>query len=204
MIENTEQSGEPRQSVTRTMIAEMLMKNFEKLPEGDQKFFTYAPLYLAGNAGLAGLISNSLYRRVLNVQEARLSSSLPMLVLPFLTTTAMYQVVISNPLLAGDLNCPSCSVIRGALIGVVFGGLYPIVLALPANLGLAARYSSAPLPQKGNIMRYCMDVSKPIFRKMMPVIVIQAAFGGYMGSRHFQIYIKLAQTTSSKGEELGD
>lgn len=40
---------------------------------------------------------------------------------------------------AGDLNCPTCTLIRGALVGVVGGGIYPILLALPVNAGLAAR-----------------------------------------------------------------
>lgn len=204
MSENTEQRSEPRQTVTRTMIAEMLGKNFDKLPDVDQKLFTYGPLYLGGNAGLAGLISNSLYRRVLNVHAGRFASSLPMFVLPFLTTSALYNALVSSPLLVGDLNCPSCSMIRGALIGVVGGGLYPIALALPVNLGLAARYSSAPLPEKGSIVRYCMEVSKPVFRKMRAVIVLQAFFGGYLGSRHFQTYAQLAQITFSKREELGN
>lgn len=39
----------------------------------------------------------------------------------------------------GDLNCPSCALIRGALVGIAGGGIYPILLALPVNAGLAAR-----------------------------------------------------------------
>lgn len=41
--------------------------------------------------------------------------------------------------IVGDLNCPTCTLIRGALVGVVGGGIYPILLALPVNAGLAAR-----------------------------------------------------------------
>lgn len=39
----------------------------------------------------------------------------------------------------GDLNCPTCVLLRGALVGVAGGGIYPILLALPVNAGLAAR-----------------------------------------------------------------
>lgn len=39
----------------------------------------------------------------------------------------------------GDLHCPTCALLRGALVGVVGGGIYPILLALPVNAGLAAR-----------------------------------------------------------------
>uniref|UniRef100_A0A3Q2ZS07 Transmembrane protein 126A n=1 Tax=Kryptolebias marmoratus TaxID=37003 RepID=A0A3Q2ZS07_KRYMA len=154
------------------------------------------------NAGLAGLVSNSLFRRVLNVQAGRFASSLPMAVLPFLTTAALYHGAVSGPLLSGDLSCPSCTMIRGALIGLVGGGLYPILLALPVNLGLAAQYSSAPLPEKGSVLRFCADISRPVFMKMRPVFVLQTFFGGYLGSRHFESYIKLARITFGKEEEL--
>lgn len=41
---------------------------------------------------------------------------------------------------AGELNCEVCAVIRGGLIGAVVGGFYPVLLALPVNASLAARY----------------------------------------------------------------
>ncbi|XP_054890045.1 transmembrane protein 126A [Poeciliopsis prolifica] len=200
MSEHAEQQRGP--GLSRAVIAEMLLKNFEKLSDSDQKLFTYGPLYLGGNAGFAGLVANSLYRRVLNVQAARIASSLPMAVLPFLTTTALYSGVVSQPLLSGDLNCPTCSLIRGGLVGLVAAGVYPMLLALPLNLGLASRYSSAPMPEKGTMLRYCVEVSRPVFNKMRAVFLLQAVFGGYLGARHFQSYAKLAQITFSKGEEL--
>ncbi|KAM4732499.1 transmembrane protein 126A [Anableps anableps] len=200
MSEDAAQKSGP--GLSRAAIAEMLMKNFEKLPDIDQKLFMYGPLYLGGNAGLAGLIANSMYRRALNVRAARFASSLPMFVLPFLTTGALYNAAVSQPLLVGDLNCPTCSMIRGALVGVVGGGLYPIILALPLNFGLASKYSTAPLPEKGSMLRYCVDVSRPVFNKMKAVFLLQAFFGTYLGSRHFQSYANLAQITFGKGEEL--
>lgn len=200
MSEGAEQRSGPR--LSRTVIAEMLMANFEKLPDIDQKLFIYGPLYLGGNAGLAGLVANSLYRRALNVQAARFASNLPMAVLPFLTTSALYNAAVSQPLLGGDLNCPTCSLMRGALVGVVGGGLYPMLLALPLNFGLASRYSTAPLPEKGAMLRYFVDVSRPVFNKMRAVLLLQAFFGTYLGSKHFQSYTKLAHITFSKGEEL--
>uniref|UniRef100_A0A1A7YZK7 Transmembrane protein 126A n=1 Tax=Iconisemion striatum TaxID=60296 RepID=A0A1A7YZK7_9TELE len=201
MSENTEEES-GSQTLTRVMIADMLMKNFEKLPDIDQKLFLYGPLYLGGNAGFAGLIANSLYRRVLNVHAARIASSLPMAVLPFLTTCALYQGTVGKPLLTGDLDCPSCSMIRGALVGVVAGGLYPILLALPLNIGLAVRYSASPLPEKANLLRFCVDISKPVFNKMRAVFLIQALFGTYLGSRHFESYTKLARITFRADEAI--
>uniref|UniRef100_A0A1A8H141 Transmembrane protein 126A n=1 Tax=Nothobranchius korthausae TaxID=1143690 RepID=A0A1A8H141_9TELE len=201
MSENTEEKS-VSQTFTRMMIAEMLMKNFEKLPDSDQKLFVYGPLSIGGNAGFGGLIANSLYRRALNVQPARIASSLPMFVLPFLTTYALYQGVVVTRLLTGDLDCPSCSLIRGALVGAVGGALYPVVLALPLNIGLAVRYSTCPLPEKADLLRFCVDVSKPVFKKMRPVFLIQTLFGTYLGSRNFRSYSKLAQITFRAEEEI--
>ncbi|XP_073343571.1 transmembrane protein 126A [Pagrus major] len=205
MSENTQTGRGSGKRLTRAAIIEMLAENFESLPDIDKNFFKYGPLYLGGNAGFAGLISNSLYRRALNVKKAPLASSVPMAALPFLTTFALYQAVVSIPLMSGDLNCPSCVLLRGALVGVVGGGVYPILLALPVNIGLASLYSSAPLPQKGNVLRYWVDLSRPILRRMRAVLVLQAFFGTFLSSRNFESYTKLTQITfGSRGEELRD
>ncbi|XP_076876652.1 transmembrane protein 126A [Brachyhypopomus gauderio] len=192
--------GQPRPG---DVVMEMY-KTFENLPDIDRKLFAYGPIYLGVNAGFAGLIANSLFRRALNVTQARFSSSLPMAVLPFLTTVALYNATVSKPLLSGDLNCPTCVLIRGSLVGVVGGGLYPVLLALPVNAGLAARYSSTPMPEKGNILRFWMHLSKHIVRKMFPVLILQAMFGTYLGSKHHNIYLKMLQLPASANEELQD
>ncbi|XP_051275127.1 transmembrane protein 126A [Dicentrarchus labrax] len=205
MLDNTQKERISRDAHTRAIISEMLAKNFEKLPDIDQKLFVYGHMYLGGNAGLAGVISNSFYRRALNVKEARISSNLPMAVLPFLTTYALYNATVSNPLLSGDLNCPTCVLMRGLLVGVVGGGVYPILLALPVSMGLAARYNTAPMPEKGNLLRYWMDISKPVLRKMRPVLFLQAFFGTYLANRDFDTYTRLAEMTfHAGGEELKD
>ncbi|KAJ3588479.1 hypothetical protein NHX12_012071 [Muraenolepis orangiensis] len=189
----------------RSKVIDMMMADFARLPDTEQKFFNYGPVYLGGNAAFAGLIANSLYRRLLNVTQGRLASSLPMAVLPFVTTVAFYNALVSGPLLSGDLNCPSCVLMRGALVGVVGGGLYPILLALPVNAGLASRYNSAPMPVKGNVLRFALDISRPVLNKMRPVFVIQALFGTYLGSRHFATYQTLVQMASaSESEHLKD
>uniref|UniRef100_A0A8C6V2Q3 Transmembrane protein 126A n=1 Tax=Neogobius melanostomus TaxID=47308 RepID=A0A8C6V2Q3_9GOBI len=149
-------------------------------------------------------LANSLYRRALNVTQARIASSLPMAVLPSLTTVALYNAMVSGPLLSGDLNCPSCCLLRGALVGVVGGAVYPIVLALPVNFALATKYNTALMPEKGNVLRYWLDLSRPILRKMRVVVVLQAFFGTYLGSRHFQSYTKLAEIAFGPGEGLKD
>ncbi|XP_077389195.1 transmembrane protein 126A [Festucalex cinctus] len=205
MSEYVEKIGVAGKTLSRAAIAELLAKNFEKLPDGDRKLFMYGPVYLGANGGLAGLVANSLYRRALNVTQAPITSSLSMAVLPFMTTYALYNAAVSSPLLLGDLNCPSCVLMRGALVGVMGGAVYPIILALPVNMALASRYNTAPIPEKGNILRYWTDLSKPIMRKMRAVMVLQALFGTYLSSKHFASYTTLAKITfGSDEEELQD
>ncbi|XP_071765838.1 transmembrane protein 126A [Centroberyx gerrardi] len=203
MSENTPKENGTLKTLPRAAVIEMMAENFEQLPEIDKKLFMYGPLYLGGNGALAGLVANSLYRRALNVTQGRFTSGMPMAVLPFLTTFALYNAAVSKPLLSGDLNCPSCALMRGALVGVVGGGVYPILLALPVNVGLATRYNTAPMPEKGNLLRFWMDLSRPILRRMRAVLLLQALFGTYLSSRHFDTYTKLVKITfGSNVEEL--
>ncbi|XP_026868515.2 transmembrane protein 126A [Electrophorus electricus] len=192
------------QRMPRDAVVEMLAKTFMKLPDFDRKLFLYGPVYLGGNAGLAGLIANSFFRRALNVSQGRFTSSLPMAVLPFLTTVALYNATVSKPLLSGDLNCPTCALIRGSLVGVGGGGLYPILLALPVNAALATRYSSTPMPEKGNLLRFWTNLSKSIVRKMFPVLILQTVFGTYLSNKHYEIYLKTVKLSESDKEEYQD
>ncbi|KAL2806849.1 transmembrane protein 126A isoform 2 [Daubentonia madagascariensis] len=116
-----------------------------------------------------------------------------MAVIPFVTGYTTYSAFVTLPLTTGDLNCETCMVTRGGLVGLVFGGLYPVFLALPVNGGLAARYQSALLPEKGNILTYWIRISKPIFRKMLFPILLQTVFAAYLGSKQYKLLIKALQ-----------
>ena len=61
------------------------------------------------------------------------------------------------------------------------------------NGGLAARYNSALLPEKGNILNYWIRISKPVFRKMLFPILLQTGFAPYLGSRQYKLLIKALQ-----------
>ncbi|XP_067842388.1 transmembrane protein 126A isoform X2 [Heptranchias perlo] len=180
-------------SMPSPTVIEMLFERFQRLPELDRKFFAYGPIYLGINSAFAGLIANSFFRRVLNIAQARFTSSLPMAVLPFLSTIAGYNAVVSKPLLSGDVNCPTCALVRGGLVASLAGGVYPILLALPINAGLATRYNTTPMPEKGNIIRFWIDVCQPVMRKMGFVLILQALFGVYLSSKHYAIYMKMLE-----------
>ncbi|KFP98154.1 Transmembrane protein 126A, partial [Leptosomus discolor] len=119
---------------------EVIQKMFSELPKADQNLCNHGSYFLAANASLCGLAANNFFRKILHVRRAFLVSALPMAVVPFLSTAAVYEVFVRESLFSGDLNCEACAVVRGGLIGAAVGGLYPIFLALPVNASLAARY----------------------------------------------------------------
>ncbi|XP_062423358.1 transmembrane protein 126A [Rhea pennata] len=172
---------------------EIMLKLLEGLPKKDQNLFNHGSYFLAGNSSICGLTANNFFRRTLNITKAPFISALPMAVIPFLSTAAVYEVFLRQPLFLGDLNCEVCAVVRGGLIGAVVGGLYPFLVALPVNASLAARYSSAPLPGKENLLRFWHRASQPVFKKMSFGILIQALTGIYLATKHHGIYLKVLQ-----------
>ncbi|XP_003780901.1 transmembrane protein 126A [Otolemur garnettii] len=170
-----------------------ITRKINQLPETDRNLLEHGSVYVGLNAALCGLIANSLFRHTLNVTKARIAAGLPMAVLPFLTTDIAYRSLVTLPLTTGELNCETCTVTRSGLTGLVSGGLYPVFLAIPVNASLAARYQSAPLPEKGNILTYWIRISKPILRKMLFPILLQTVFTAYLGSRQYKLLIKSLQ-----------
>ncbi|NWH36718.1 T126A protein, partial [Chloropsis hardwickii] len=177
---------------------------FNELPKADQNFCNHGKYFLAVNSSLCGLAANNFFRSILHVRKASLVSAMPMAVIPFLSTAAVYEVFVHNPLFSGQLNCEVCAVVRGGLIGAVVGGFYPIFLAIPLNASLAARYMSTPLPGKENLLRYWLTTAQPVFKKMSLGILVQALTGLYLATKQHGIYIKmlLQMNTSRDPEEL--
>ncbi|KAG3265847.1 hypothetical protein H1C71_002291 [Ictidomys tridecemlineatus] len=187
------ENHKPHDTIKEKSIFDIIARKIELLPEAERNLLEHGSTYIGLNAALCGLIANSLFRRVLHVTQARIAASLPMAVLPFLTANASFKGFVSLPLSTGDLNCETCTVTRGGLVGLVLGGLYPVFLAIPINGGLAARYQSALLPEKGNTLTYWIKISKPICRKMLFPILLQTMFAAYLGSRQYKVLIKALQ-----------
>lgn len=72
-----------------------------QLPEAERNLLEHGSTYIGLNAALCGLIANSLFRRTLNVTQARIAAGLPMAVIPFLTAHVSYKGFVSLPLSTG-------------------------------------------------------------------------------------------------------
>ncbi|NWY61800.1 T126A protein, partial [Chionis minor] len=183
---------------------EVIQKTLNELPKADQNLCNHGSYFLAANSSLCGLAANNFFRNILHVRRASLASALPMAVIPFLSTAAVYEVFVREPLFSGELNCEVCAVVRGGLIGAVIGGFYPILMAIPVNASLAARYSSSPLPGKENLLRFWLTTAQPVFRKMSLGILVQLLTGLYLATKQHGIYVKVLQQmdTGRDPEEL--
>uniref|UniRef100_A0A667I7P0 Transmembrane protein 126A n=1 Tax=Lynx canadensis TaxID=61383 RepID=A0A667I7P0_LYNCA len=172
-------------TVKADLIFSIITRKINHLPEAERNLSEHGSVYIGLNAALCGLIANSLFRRTFNVTQARTAAGLPMAVIPFLTAHASYKGSANLPLNTGDLNCETCTITRGGLVGLVSGGLCPVFLAIPVNRGLAARYESA--------LRPWTRISKLVLRKMLFPILLQTMFAAYLGSRRYKLVIKALQ-----------
>ncbi|NXJ80637.1 T126A protein, partial [Trogon melanurus] len=180
---------------------ELIQQTFNELPKADQNFCNHGSYFLAANSSLCGLAANNFFRNILHVRRAPIVSGMPMAVIPFLSTVAVYEVFVRQALFSGELNCEVCAVVRGGLIGAVVGGLYPVFLALPMNASLAARFSSSPLPGKENLLRYWLTTARPVFRKMSLGVLIQGLTGLYLATKHHGIYVKILQQMNAASRD---
>ncbi|XP_035875939.1 LOW QUALITY PROTEIN: transmembrane protein 126A-like [Phyllostomus discolor] len=184
------ENHEPVDAVKEKQI-DIITRKINQLPGAEMNLLEHGSTYIGLNDALCGLIANNLYWCVLNVTQAHIAAGLPMAVIPFLTAEVFHKGFISLPLNTGDLNCETCTITQGGLVGLVFDGLYSVFLAIPVN-GLVARYASA-LPGKGNILTHWIRISKPIFRRMLFPIWLLAGFAAYLGSRQYKLLIKALQ-----------
>ncbi|KFO71431.1 transmembrane protein 126A isoform X2 [Cuculus canorus] len=192
------ESPQQRRYLERLKRIEVLQKTFSELPKEDQNLCNHGAYFFAANSSLCGLAANNFFRNILHIRRAAFVTALPMAVIPFLSTAAVYEVFVREPLFSGELNCEVCTVARGGLLGAVVGGFYPVLLALPMNASLAARYSSSPLPGKENLLQYWLTISRPVFRKMSLGVLIQVLTGIYLATKHHGIYVKMLQQMNAK------
>ncbi|XP_019620376.1 PREDICTED: transmembrane protein 126A-like [Branchiostoma belcheri] len=181
--------------LTEAELIRLQYQALQQIPKEKRWPFTSGVTTVGVNAGFVGLIANSMFRRVLDVTQARLLSALPMFLIPAVTATGAWQAFVAQSMLAGNLNCPVCAQVRGASINVLAGFVNPVCLAIPMAGGLAKRYYTAVLP-KGSIRdfwEFWVRTSRPILWRMLPALALQAAWGAALASKEFDLYLRISK-----------
>uniref|UniRef100_A0A7M4FFP5 Transmembrane protein 126A n=1 Tax=Crocodylus porosus TaxID=8502 RepID=A0A7M4FFP5_CROPO len=163
-----------------------------------RKLFEYGSIFLGLGSGVCGFIANHSFRRILNISQAGVVTTLSAALIPLSSTVGVYNSLVIGPLLAGDLSCLSCAVVRGGLIGSGLGVLYPMAWAVFLNGFLATRYNTAPLPRMGNILRFWITASRPVYKKMSLALALQTMTGAYLGLRSHRTYMKMCETAQTE------
>uniref|UniRef100_UPI00358FBB36 transmembrane protein 126A-like isoform X1 n=2 Tax=Myxine glutinosa TaxID=7769 RepID=UPI00358FBB36 len=179
-------------SINKTDLLVQLYEVMEQMPFEESSVFTKGPYLFGANAGMVGLIGNSLCRRLFRVRQAKFQSLVTMSTLPFLVTTPAYFHAISIPLLTGSLSSKNEAMVRGGTIAVLCSGLLPLALALPLNIMLAKRFGTVRLPEQGKWAVWG-SVLRPLLIQMSAVGLMQCAFAVYLASEQFRVNNKVQE-----------
>ncbi|XP_066266271.1 transmembrane protein 126A-like [Branchiostoma lanceolatum] len=182
-----------RVELTQAELVKLQYQALQQIPKEKRWPFTSGITAVGVNAGFVGLIANSMFRRVLDVTQARLLSSVPMFLIPAVTASAAWQTFVAQSMLAGNLNCPVCAQVRGASINVLAGFINPVCMAIPMAGGLARRYYTAVLPKGNNFWEFWVKTSRPIVWRMLPALLLQVAWGAALASKEFDLYLKISK-----------
>ncbi|CAI9538054.1 unnamed protein product [Staurois parvus] len=183
-------------------ISQFLQQNYKKLPWFEKFCFDYGSVFVGSNALACGLMAHNLFRRTLKVRKYYLLSCLPVTAVPFFFTTLYHEMLVTQPLIEGSLNCSSCAVVRGSYVGMIMGGVAPVVLAGSINLLMVPVYLRTQM--KENILREMISFTKPVFSRLKYFLLFEAVASVVITSNQFGTITKLLQMSpdSKTQEEL--
>lgn len=122
----------------------------------------------------------------LKVKHDALKTYASLTLLPFLSTTVSYRLLITDALYLGNTSQENC-VLRSSLIGMACGVLYPTALAFYKNGCLAVKYT-VPLPPKGRVLFYWLLPCQTEIKAMVIPLIFQTVFGIVHGFQHYAIF----------------
>uniref|UniRef100_A0A8C4QG51 Uncharacterized protein n=1 Tax=Eptatretus burgeri TaxID=7764 RepID=A0A8C4QG51_EPTBU len=165
-------------NINKTDLLVQLYEVMEQMPFEESSVFTKGPYLFGANAGLVGLLGNSLCRRLLCVRQAKFQSLVIMSTLPFLITTPAFFHAVSVPLLTGNGIDFSTS---KELVPVV-----PVQLTLMCTCVLVGRFGTVRLPEQGKWAVWG-SMLRPVLLRMSVVGLMQCAFAVCLASEQFQV-----------------
>ncbi|XP_063863675.1 uncharacterized protein LOC135102393 isoform X3 [Scylla paramamosain] len=151
------------------------------------KHFMFASAFLS--TGSATYI-NAYYRKVVKLRnQAFMSSLLPVIIAPSLLGGMLHHQFVHRPLILETFKCPVCVELRGGMVQLFCGFVYPLMLAPLAAMQFAARLFTYPVPDAKKPLLLLMEIHK-ITKPILPKFYILAAlqFIGGMAWTHWELH----------------
>ncbi|XP_072035233.1 transmembrane protein 126A-like [Amphiura filiformis] len=182
------------QYITRSEVINEQTRIVDALPMSKRWPFeaggTYVPIY----AGISGLIVNSFLRRMLMIHSRPLMTALPMALLPGLTMKIGWYGFVTMPVLAGDLNCAICGEMRGGLVSVALGAVYPMIIGLPFFSAVAQGNHKVQVPKLTMAVTNWAKFSQFWTRKLrffkvqfVSLVIFQAVIGSFVAKKQMDV-----------------
>ncbi|XP_021923068.1 uncharacterized protein LOC110831410 isoform X2 [Zootermopsis nevadensis] len=176
-------------------------------PERDVWPFHYGYAILGSCSALSGVYINGHFRNRLRLHSyGRLSSYLPIVVLPTIMTALFHQEAVSSDIILQKTVCPLCIELRATALQVGFSVIYPSLLSPLAGFALASYYNSYKLPlfsedPKG-VFAVWRKLIKPIGSTLFSIAVAQSLIAVWITYCEAKSYYKVQAKLNMEKDEL--
>ncbi|XP_063863666.1 uncharacterized protein LOC135102393 isoform X2 [Scylla paramamosain] len=189
MVDSQRQGDNERQSANAavTQAVDLIMTWKPASDVFALKHFMFASAFLS--TGSATYI-NAYYRKVVKLRnQAFMSSLLPVIIAPSLLGGMLHHQFVHRPLILETFKCPVCVELRGGMVQLFCGFVYPLMLAPLAAMQFAARLFTYPVPDAKKPLLLLMEIHK-ITKPILPKFYILAAlqFIGGMAWTHWELH----------------
>lgn len=148
-------------------------------------FLRYSGQGLSILAAIGGIYINNHYRTKLRLSTyGRLSSYLPIVALPAITTGIVHSLIVQPEFMLQKQPCAMCTQIKGGLIHASLAVVYPMVLSPLASFMFASRHYTFRMPEgvKG-IFNLYVKMTKPILTPLTVAFCVNMMIGMFVTYR---------------------
>ncbi|XP_045131666.1 transmembrane protein 126A-like [Portunus trituberculatus] len=189
MADSQKQSNNEKES-TSTALTEAIDLIMNWKPTSDVfalKHFMVASAFLST---CSATYINAHYRKVVKLRnQAFMTTLLPVIIAPSLLGGMFHHQFVHRPLILETFKCPVCVEIRGGMVQLFTGFVYPLMLAPLAAMQFAARLYTYPVPDAKKPLLMLMEIYK-ITKPVLPRLYILAAlqFIGGVAWTHWELH----------------
>ncbi|KAL3278752.1 hypothetical protein HHI36_016280 [Cryptolaemus montrouzieri] len=138
--------------------------------------FRYSGICLSIAGGLTGIFIHNHYRIKLKLFEfGKLSTYIPVCILPSVLTYFMHVEIIIPDLILKKTECPICVEMRASAIQATLGCILPAVLAPISSLSMAVKYATFDVPylhkEPLKVFQLYTKMTKPIGNILFAIFV---------------------------------